>query len=240
MNLVVEIGNTALKAAWVDGKTFGKTYRYQGERMVDFIISVTEREKPEVITVASVNDISPADIHRLESVCGLLLLLDPHHVSALQRYGLPDYLSYDRAAALIAAKSMFCDKPCTVVDFGTVMNVDFISADGKYEGGNISVGCRTRFKALNRYSKTLPLVNTPLDTDVIGQSLVSSIESGVISGIVFEIQSYIDSRPDNIVIFTGGDANYFVKKMKNSIFVICNLVLMGLVQITDDYVKELE
>ena len=31
-----------------------------------------------------------------------------------------------------------------------------------------------------------------------------------------------------MVIFTGGDANYFAKRMKNSIFVVCNLVLMGL------------
>lgn len=234
MNLIVEIGNTALKAAWVDGKTLGKTYRYQGERTVDFILSVVSKEKPVVMAVASVNDISRTDESRLEAGCGTLLLLDSSHKSILRRYGLPDYLSYDRAAALIAAKSLFRDKACIVMDFGTVLSVDFIAEDGRYEGGNLSVGCRTRFKAINRYSKSLPLVDTPETVEPLGHSLQTSIESGVVSGIVFEMQAYIDSRPSNIVIFTGGDANYFVKKTKNSIFVVCNLVLMGLAQITDD------
>ena len=38
-NLIIDIGNTALKAAWADGITLGKTFRYQGERMLEFIIS---------------------------------------------------------------------------------------------------------------------------------------------------------------------------------------------------------
>ena len=70
------------------------------------------------------------------------------------------------------------------------------------------------------------------------ERLEGAIGSGIISGILFEIQSYIDKKPDNVVIFTGGDAIYFVKKMKNSIFVVCNLVLIGLALITDEYVKE--
>ena len=45
MNLIVEIGNTALKAAWTEDKTLGKTFRYQGERKMDFIASITEKEK---------------------------------------------------------------------------------------------------------------------------------------------------------------------------------------------------
>lgn len=38
-NLIIDIGNTALKAAWADGMTLGKTFRYQGEKMLDFILS---------------------------------------------------------------------------------------------------------------------------------------------------------------------------------------------------------
>ena len=45
---------------------------------------------------------------------------------------------------------------------------------------------------------------------------------------MFEIQGHICQNPENIIVFTGGDANYFAKSMKNSIFVVCNLVLMGL------------
>ena len=55
---------------------------------------------------------------------------------------------------------------------------------------------------------------------------------------MFEIEGYVKTHQDNIVIFTGGDAIYFAKKMKNSIFVVCNLELMGLAIITEDYVSK--
>ena len=75
--------------------------------------------------------------------------------------------------------------------------------------------------------------------DVVGQGEVSSIESGVVSGIVFEIEGYLNLHPENIAVFTDGDANYFAKRMKSSIFVICNLVLMGLALIADEYVQKI-
>ena len=238
MNLIVEIGNTALKAAWTEDKTLGKTYRYQGERKMDFITSITGKEKPGVLVVSSVYELSAAEEKRLRGECRQLVILDPAHPLVASRYGFPTYLSYDRAAGLLAARWLFKDRGCTVVDFGTTLTIDYIDAEGRYEGGNISLGCRTRFKALNRYSRSLPLLDTPEEIPFPGESLEGSIGSGIISGIMFEIQSYIDKKPDNVVIFTGGDAIYFVKKMKNSIFVVCNLVLIGLALITDEYVKE--
>ena len=92
---------------------------------------------------------------------------------------------------------------------------------------------------MNRYSRALPLVDTPDNTDVLGHSLQGSMVAGVVSGIKFEIEGYVGLHPDNIVVFTGGDAIYFAKRMKNSIFVVCNLVLMGLALIADEYVKSL-
>ena len=65
----------------------------------------------------------------------------------------------------------------------------------------------------------------------------TSIEAGVVSGILFEIEGYIGENAGGVVIFTGGDANYFAKRMKKPIFVICNLVLMGLAIIADEYAK---
>lgn len=236
--LLIEIGNTALKAAWVEGMSLGKTFRYQGENVIDFILSLTEKEKPVVMTVASVKPLSEKEIEILEGECHHLLVMDGGHGELLKEYDIPQYLTYDRAASIIAARYLFKDKSCTVFDFGTTLNIDFISDEGKYLGGNTSLGCRTRFKALQRYSKTLPLVNTPSRIDEIGTSVKSSIESGVISGIKFEIESYISRREDNVVIFTGGDAMYFAEQIKSPIFVVCNLVLMGLAHITEDYVRK--
>lgn len=235
---MVEIGNTAVKAAWSEGITLGKTFRYQGEKRSEFIISLAEKEKPEVMVIASVSDITPSDEKKYSRVCNKLLILDGAHHLVLENYSLPEYLSYDRAAAIVAARHLFKGKSCTIFDFGTILSIDSIAEDGSYKGGNVSLGCRTRFKAVNRYSKALPLVNTPEDNAFLGTSMDSSIESGIILGIMFEIQGYMDANPADMLVFTGGDANYFAKRTKNSIFVICNLVLMGLALITDDYVEK--
>lgn len=237
-NLLIEIGNTALKAAWSEGVTLGKTFRYQGEYVLDFILSLTSKEKPEVMAIVSSNPLPSESEELLRKECSFLMLLNSSNPEYLENEGFPAYLSYDRAASLVAVKYLFKEKACTVFDFGTTLTVDFIDAAGSYKGGNISPGCRVRFMALNRYSKSLPLVNTPSRIIQEGNSIQTSIESGVISGIMFEIEGYVRLQPENIVVFTGGDANYFAKKMKNSIFVVCNLVLMGLAIITDDYVRK--
>ena len=53
-NLIIDIGNTALKAAWADGITLGRTYRYQGERMLEFILSLVDKDRPGTIMLSSV------------------------------------------------------------------------------------------------------------------------------------------------------------------------------------------
>ena len=219
-NLLIEMGNTALKAVWAEGDTLGKTIRYQGEKTIEFIQHITEKEKPNVMVLASVRDISSQDEDVLKTLCRELVLIDKKHPSILRAYGLPEYLSPDRAAGVIAVRKLFAGRECIVFDFGTILSIDFISEDGSYLGGNVSLGCRTRFKAINRYSKNLPLVNTPKELTSIGSTLVSSVEAGVMLGIKFEVDAYIASRPESVVIYTGGDANLFVRYTRNSAFVV--------------------
>ncbi len=231
-NLIIDIGNTVLKASWADGITLGKTFRYQGERMLDFILSLTSKTKPETMVLSSVRTFSPDSVGILRKECEKLLIVDDE---LLKEYGLPLYLTPDRAASIVASRYLFKGRGCTIFDFGTTLTVDFLDIEGNFEGGNISPGCRTRFKSLNRYSKHLPLLDAPEDVDEKGTDVAGSITSGVISGIMFEIKGYMSQNPENIAVFTGGDAIYFAKRMKNSIFVVCNLVLMGLALMADKY-----
>ena len=237
-NLLIEAGNTALKAAWAEGMTLGKTFRYQGEKVMEFILSLTEKEKPEVMALISAKSVTPDEEKVLRGECRHLMILDSAHVDILQRYDLPDYLSYDRAASLLAVRHLFKGKPCIVFDFGTTISIDICGEDGRYHGGNVSPGCLTRFKSLNRYAKALPLRNIPPRTPRVGNSLEESIDAGVISGIMFEIEGYIRQNPSHVVVFTGGDAAYFAKRMKQSLFVVSNLVQVGMALITDDYVEK--
>ena len=234
-NLIIDIGNTALKAAWADGMTLGKTFRYQGERMLDFILSLTAKEKPEILILSSVRNFSSQALNILEKECDRLVVADESLVSS---YGLPHWLTPDRVASIIASRYLFKNRPCTIFDFGTVLTVDFLDAQGNFSGGNISLGCRTRFKALNRYSRSLPLIGTPDEISEVGTDIASAVSSGVISGLLSEIEGYMSKYPENITVFTGGDAIYFAKRMKNSIFVVCNLVLMGLALMAIEYDKK--
>ena len=231
-NLLIDIGNTALKASWADGMTLGRTSRYQGENIMDFILSLISEAKPETLVLSSIRTLSQKDISVLQQNCGRLIYIDE---SVAGKYGIPTFLSPDRIASLVASRYLFKGRGCTVFDFGAMLTVDFLDKDGNYEGGNISLGCRTRFKSLNRYSRNLPLLEKQDHISEKGYDIDSSIYSGVISGIVYELQGYLAQNPENIIVFTGGDAIYFAKRMKNSIFVVCNLVLMGLALIALEY-----
>ena len=234
-NLVIDIGNTALKASWADGMTLGKTFRYQGERMMDFILSLTEKERPEIMILSSVRTFSAQAVEKLRKACDVLLVVDEE---MSERYNIPSYLTPDRAASIVISRYLFKGRKCSIFDLGTTLTVDFLDEDGNYEGGIISPGCRTRFKALNRYSRSLPLLSAPDDISETGTDVVTSLTSGVVSGMMFEIGGYMSRYSENINVFTGGDAIYFAKRMKNSIFVVCNLVLMGLALMAVEYDKK--
>lgn len=234
-NLLIDIGNTALKASWADGMTLGKTFRYQGEKKFSFILSQTLKEKPEIMVISNVRSFSDREVERLREECGKLIIMNK---DILKERNMPEYLTPDRAASVIAARYLFKGKGCTIFDFGATLTIDKIDSEGNYSGGNISLGCRTRFKSLHRYSRNLPLIDLDDEVPCLGNSLEKSLLSGVVSGMLFEINGYLSDNSGNITVFTGGDANYFAKRMKNCIFAVCNLVLMGLALIAFEYDKK--
>ena len=201
--------------------------------MLEYITSLISEVRPELMVLSSARNFNSQNIKRLEELCDRLIVLD--NVKLSEKYDIPSYLTSDRAASIIASRYLFKGRPCTIFDFGTTLTVDFLDKEGGFQGGCISPGCRTRFKSINRYAKNLPLLSAPEEVMSIGKDIVSSINSGVISGMMFEIDGYISEHPENICVFTGGDAIYFAKRRKNSIFVVSNLVLMGLALIALEY-----
>ena len=115
--------------------------------------------------------------------------------------------------------------------------VDQVSADGVFRGGNISPGVQMRFRALHDYTAALPLCESCEDQTLLGRSTVEAIRQGVMNGIAFEIEGYIARLFPEIdalsIIFTGGDAKFFVKRIKNTIFAHCDLVFLGLNRILE-------
>jgi type III pantothenate kinase len=101
-----------------------------------------------------------------------------------------------------------------------------------YWGGNISPGINLRLRSLHEFTQTLPAVQPKPTDQFLGIDTESAILSGVIQGIVFEMNGYMDTikikYPQLSIFLTGGSAFYFDTKLKNTIFAEKNLVLIGI------------
>ena len=109
--------------------------------------------------------------------------------------------------------------------------------DKNYDGGRITLGIEMRYKALNDYTSELPKLSLNNQSYFKGKTTESSIISGVQQGIIAEVKMLISDfkkyNDDFIVLFTGGDAAFFEKELKSSIFADQFLVLKGLNEILD-------
>ena len=94
-----------------------------------------------------------------------------------------------------------------------------------------------RFSALNQFTGKLPLVKQKEYSKLFGTSTENAIRAGVQNGVIFEVDKTIDTFKEfynNLkVIITGGNAEFFEKKLKNSFFVHFNLIAMGLNRILE-------
>ena len=127
---------------------------------------------------------------------------------------------------------MFPNEPVLIVDIGTCMTFDFVDANTIYRGGAISPGIQMRLKALNEFTGNLPLVALQEPKDLIGRNTKESILSGVVNGMLKELDGIIDAYkfryPGMKIILTGGDLTLFDKKLKNSIFADADVLLKGM------------
>jgi type III pantothenate kinase len=148
----------------------------------------------------------------------------------------------DRIAAIAGARVLFPNDHVLVIDAGTTITYELLDASGTYKGGNISPGIDTRFKALHQYTRKLPLLSRTDHDNILGKNTNEAIVSGVITGIIYEIEGYIDSFNklyENLkIILTGGDSEFLAGKIKNFIFAESNLVAIGLNSILEHNVKK--
>ena len=238
-NLLIDIGNSTCKVAYCSGGKLGEIYRSADEDILQFILEIIGDSRLDVIVLSTVREDNMHMQQVLEGKCRKLVVmgssmdLPPHFTIGFPSQGL----GVDRLAAALAVSMMFPGEDCIKFDFGTALTTDFISSDGVFEGGNISLGLQSRCRALNTFTKRLPLISPGEGINDFGKKTVQAMESGVVLGMIFEVEGYIRKYPNRKVVFTGGDAFYFAKKLKSPIFVVSNLVLVGLALIADYYAE---
>jgi type III pantothenate kinase len=239
MTLSIDLGNTYAKTGLFDDlKLIETNWKLTYPELISYVQSV----RPQRIMVSSVSyseeqlraefaDIT-TEIHLLKSTT---------LVPIKKLYDTPETLGADRVAAAVGARVLYPDKSCIVIDMGTCITYDLVGLDDNFYGGIISPGVRMRFKAMNTFTKRLPLLEPEPIPELIGKSTKHAMQSGVMNGILSEINGFVEEYSKvltNInVILCGGDATYFANRIKNPNFVIPELVLIGLNRILEYNVK---
>lgn len=208
--------------------------------LLSFILETVGEQCFDVIVLSTVREDDPNMQKVLAQKCRRLVVVESGmELPVDMEYGFPAKgLGADRLAAALATAMLFPGKDCIKFDFGTALTVDFIEGGKVFSGGNISLGMQSRFRALNTFTRRLPMIRPEGEIKDYGTNTVEAMTSGVVLGMIFEVEGYLKKYPGHTAVFTGGDSFYFAEKLKSSIFVIPNLVLVGLALIADYYVQQ--
>ncbi|WP_456437708.1 type III pantothenate kinase [Psychroserpens sp.] len=233
MNLIIDVGNTLVKlAVFQENVLFEKfTTKYDG-----FLNTVKEvLNKYPIISkgiISSVGKLNSKDVQIVESEIDLFILNSDTNQPYENLYKTPKTLGVDRIALVSASVEKFPNADVLIIDAGTCITYDFINDKNEYFGGSISPGVRLRYHSLHNLTANLPLLESKLPESLIGNTTDSSIHSGVVIGVLKEIDGvineYKEKYSDLTVILTGGDANFLSKQLKNGIFANSNFLLEGL------------
>ncbi len=247
MNLIVDIGNTRVKYALMERDNLLAESSSEGFSIlaVEQLVAEAGGENPGGgvpchAIVASTRGDETEVVSLLRAAGWEVLLFDASTEVPLRcDYLTPETLGRDRLAAAVGAESLYPGRSMLIVDFGTAITCDWVSA-GCYHGGFISPGMQSRFRALNEFTARLPRVEPPKEVLAWGRSTEECIGQGVMQGICYEIEGHIArfgrENPNLLVIFTGGDAKHFEKRIKNTIFADCDLVFLGLNRILEHHI----
>ena len=241
MNLVIDQGNTAVKLGLFDGDQLILKAVFlndeQGFAQPWLQSNVTEPVNVIVCSVVAaefeLSAIPALSFFRLDTSINLPLK---------NNYKTPETLGKDRLSNAVGAWKNNPSGNSLVIDLGTCIKYDLVSAKGEYLGGAISPGLAMRFKALHEFTDQLPLLETTITAEDFGTDTSSSMSAGVKQGIIHEINGFVarySQQFNDLTIFmTGGDLKYFDKAFKNPIFALPDLTLIGLNEILQHNIQQ--
>ena len=201
MNLTLDIGNTAVKwAAFEEYTLLEQGYDLPTDKLTvaEGVLACASGTLPDTVY----------DIPLLTAETPLPIRLD---------YKTPQTLGPDRIAAACGAWSLHKGEACLVIDAGTCITVDFLSADGVYHGGAIMPGLDMSLNAMHDRTARLPLVS--LDgvdrAPALGRSTEECILAGTLGATMLALAGYVAlyrEKCGNLnVLLTGGDAQRLTK-----------------------------
>jgi len=233
MNLIIDIGNTRAKiAVFQHNKIIHKQITQHDEIVKKIEKLLLKFPLINTAILSSVDIFTNQDKKKLNKLVKLIILDNTLTVPFRNLYATPTTLGADRIALITAAAKQYPLQNVLVIDAGTCVTFDFINDKNNYLGGAISLGLSSRYEALHQLTAKLPLLKPTYPDSYIGNSTQNSIHSGIVNGLLHEINGTIDNYmlnyPKLTVILTGGDADFLSKRLKSSIFAKPNFLLEGL------------
>ncbi len=223
MNLCIDQGNSRTKVALMTD---------EGKMINDFIYKSFSSSDVERLfdlypiedsIISSVINIEPAIVNSLARRSQHFVLFD--HLTPVpirNGYNSPETLGQDRLAAAVGAVTLCPNENLLIIDAGSAITYDFVSADGEYIGGNIAPGLKMRFTMLQRMTKKLPLVEVDENEliPLFGKNTRDAIAAGVIRGVAYEVKGYMRTLREKVPHFqtylTGGNAPYILNNVRSS------------------------
>ena len=235
MNLCIDQGNSRTKVALMtdEGKMISHfIYKQFSSAEVERLFDLYDISDS---IISSVVNIEAAVVNTLSRRSQHFVLFDHNTpVPIINKYDTPQTLGQDRLAAAVGAKTLCPNENLLIIDAGSAITYDFVSADGEYIGGNIAPGVKMRFTMLQRMTKKLPLVEVDENEliPLFGKNTRDAIAAGVIRGIAYEVKGYMRTLKERLphmrTFLTGGHAPFIINNVRMELQHEKHLVLIGL------------
>ena len=233
MILAIDVGNTRIKTAVFEHDTILSLNIIENDSLdIDLKKILNQFKEVNKIIIASVSNAATEDFKIIFKAYSVQFITYKTQFPYINRYRTPETLGIDRMVLASGAVLLFPNTNRLIIDAGTCITFDYVDQKNNYLGGAISPGLRLRYKSLNNYTAKLPLLETKIPDFIIGNSTAEAIHSGVVNGLLCEIDGIInDFKAKNsnfIIILTGGDTEFLAIQLKNTIFANSNFLLESL------------
>lgn len=236
MLLAIDIGNTRIKSAIFDHNNMIEHFWFEHAEFKSGLQHILKKyPQCKDTIVANVGRFEPEEFRKINPMMRWHFLTHQSVFPFQNHYATPKTLGIDRMVLSAGAVLQFPNTNRLVIDAGTCITYDFINNKDQYLGGAISPGIRLRYEVLHQHTAKLPLLSPLPPESFIGNSTAESIHSGVIFGVLHEIDGFIEqykATNENItIILTGGDSEFLAKRLKNTIFAPPSFLLESMNQI---------
>jgi type III pantothenate kinase len=233
--LLIDISNSFTKLAFASKKRVDRPQRIATARLTSgFLRAFMRNRKIDMFVVSSVVPEKDREVRRAAGTARVLRLDWKVKLGVGIDYPEPKTIGADRLANAAAVTALY-GWPAIVVDFGTAVTFDIISAKKDYIGGVIAPGLEAMTNFLYQRTALLPKLSLSEPRSAVGRSTIGAMRAGAIfgyRGLVREILARIRSerfpRSAVKVVATGGYAQLIAARLPEVDAVHQNLTLEGL------------